>query len=77
MSNVRTANLITQVVKKIGQEPVVSKIMSILVLRDDCINLQTVVRGIILTVNAVPLHHQQVVRLIIRSPVIRHADHPA
>ena len=64
--NVRTANLIIRVVKKIGREPVVNKAMSTLVLRDGCINRQTVVRGIALTVNAVPLRRRQVVRLIIK-----------
>ena len=66
MTNVRTANLITKVVKKTGRELVVNKAMSTLVLRDGCINRQTVVRGIILTVNAVPLLRRQVVRRIIK-----------
>ena len=43
-----------------------NKVMSTLVLRDDCINRQTVVRGIALTVNAVLLRRRQVVRLIIK-----------
>ena len=73
--NVRTVNLITRVVKKTGRELVVNKVMSILVLRDGCINRQTVVRGIILTVNAVPLRRRQVVRPITRSPVILPVDH--
>ena len=76
MINVRTANLITKVVKKTGREPAVNKVMSTLVLRDGCINRQTVVRGIILTVNAVPLLLLPVVRPIIRLPVTRHADLP-
>ena len=65
-TNVRTANLITKVVKKTGRELVVNKDMSTPVLRDGCINRQTVVRGIALTVNAVPLRRRQVVRLIIK-----------
>ena len=76
MINARTANLITKVVKKTGRELVVNKVMSTLVLRGGCINRQTVVRGIVLTANAVPLRHRQVVRPIIRSPVTRHAAHP-
>ena len=66
MINVRTANLITKVVKKIGREPAVNKVMSTLVLRDGCINRQTAVRGIVLTVNVVQLRRRQVVRLIIK-----------
>ena len=64
--NVRTVNLITRVVKKIGREPAVNKAMSTLVLRDGCINRQTVVRGIALTANVVQLRRRQVVRLIIK-----------
>ena len=74
--NVRTANLIIKVVKKTGREPAVNKVMSTLVLRDGCINRQTVVRGIALTANAVPLLLLPVVRPIIRLPVTRHADLP-
>ena len=66
MTNVRTANLITRDVKKTGRELVVNKVMSTLVLRDACINRRTVVRGIILTVNAVPLLLLPVVRRIIK-----------
>ena len=66
MTNVRTANLIIKVVKKTGRGPVVNKVMSTLVLRDGCINRRTVVRGIILTVNAVPLLLLPVVRRIIK-----------
>ena len=66
MTNVRTANLITRDVKKTGRELVVNKVMSTLVLRDGCINRRTVVRGIILTVNAVPLLLLPVVRRIIK-----------
>ena len=73
--NVRTVNLITRVVKKTGRELVVNKAMSILVLRDGFMQRQTVVRGIILTVNAVPLRRRQVVRPITRSPVILPVDH--
>ena len=65
-TNVRTVNLITRVVKKTGRGLVVNKAMSTLVLRDGCINRQTVVRGIALTVNAVPLRRRRVVRLIIK-----------
>ena len=74
--NARTANLITKVVKKTGREPVVNKAMSTLVLLDGCINRQTVVRGIALTVNAVPLRRRQVVRPVTKSPVIRPAVRP-
>ena len=76
MINVRTANLITKVVKKTGRELVVNKDMSILVLRGGFMPRQTVVRGIILMVNAVPLLLLPDVRPIIRLPAIRHADHP-
>ena len=73
--NVRTANLIIKVVKKTGREPAVNKDMSTLVLRDGFMPPQTVVRGIILMVNAVLLRRRQVVRPITRSPVILPADH--
>ena len=63
-TNVQTANLITKVVKKTGREPVVNKAMLIPVLRDGFMPHQIVVRGIILTVNAVLLRRRQVVRLI-------------
>ena len=53
-----------------------NKVMSTLVLRDAFTQHQTVVRGIILTVNAVPLLLLPDVRPIIRLPVIRHAAHP-
>ena len=53
-----------------------NKAMSTLVLRDGFMLRQTVVRGIILTVNAVPLLLLPVVRPIIRLPVTRHADLP-
>ena len=53
-----------------------NKVMSTLVLRDAFTQHQTVVHGIALTVNVVPLRHLQVVRPIIRLPVIRHAAHP-
>ena len=43
-----------------------NKVMSTLVLRDGCINRQTVVRGIVLTANAVLLRRRRVVRLIIK-----------
>ena len=76
MTNVRTANLITKVVKKTGRELVVNKVMSILVLRDGFMQHQIVVRGIVLTVNAVPLRLLPVVRPIIRLPVTRPVDHP-
>ena len=75
MINVRTENLITKVVKKTGRELVVNKAMSILVLRDGFMQRQTVVRGIILTANVVPLLLPPDVRPIIKSPVTRHADH--
>ena len=66
MINARTANLITKVVKKTGQELVVNKVMSTLVLRDACINRRTVARGIVLMVNVVPLRRRRVVRRIIK-----------
>ena len=66
MTNVQTANLITKVVKKTGRELVVNKAMSTLVLRDACINRRTVVRGIVLMVNVVPLRRRRVVRRIIK-----------
>ena len=73
--NVRTVNLTTRVVKKTGREPAVNKDMSTLVLRDGCINRQTVVRGIVLTANVVPLRLLPDVRPIIRLPATRHAAH--
>ena len=75
MINVRTANPITRVVKKTGREPAVRVVMSTLVLRDGFMPHQTVARGIILTANVVPLLLLPDVRLIIKSPVIRPADH--
>ena len=65
-TNVRTANLITRDVKKTGRELVVNKDMSTLVLRDACINRRTVVRGIVLMVNAVLLLRLPDVRRIIK-----------
>ena len=65
-TNVRTANLIIKVVKKTGREPAANKDMSTPVLRDGFMPPQTVVRGIILMVNAVLLRRRQVVRLIIK-----------
>ena len=53
-----------------------NKDMSTPVLRDGCINRQTVVRGIALTVNAAPLLLLPVVRPIIRLPATRPAAHP-
>ena len=50
--------------------------MSTLVLRDGFMQRQTVVRGIVLTVNAVPLRRRQVVRPVTKSPVIRPAVRP-
>ena len=75
MINARTANLIIKGVKKTGRELVVRVVMSTPALRGGFMQRQTVVRGIILTVNAVPLLLLPVVRPIIRSPVTRHADH--
>ena len=75
MINVQTANLIIKAVKKTGREPAVNKAMSTLVLRNGFMPPQTVVRGIVLTVNAVPLLLLPVVRPIIRLPVTRHAAH--
>ena len=75
--NVRTANLIIKVVKKTGRELVVNKAMSILVLRDGFMPRQTVVHGIILTVNVVPLRLLPVARLIVRLPVTRPVVRPA
>ena len=56
--NARTANLITNNVKKTDHVPVQNQVMSTLVLRDDCTKAQTVVLMTILTVNAV-LHRRQ------------------
>ena len=64
--NARTANLITRGVKKTGRELAGNKAMSTLVLRDAYINRRTVVRGIVLMVNVVPLRRRRVVRLIIK-----------
>ena len=75
-TNVRTANLITRVVKKTGRGLVVNKVMSTLVLRDAFTQRQTVVRGIALTANAVPLLLLPDVRPIIRLPATRPAAHP-
>ena len=75
MINVRTENLITKDVKKTGRELVVNKVMSTPAPRGGFMQHQTAVRGIIRTVNAVPLLLLPVVRPIIKSPVTRHADH--
>ena len=64
--SVRTASLITKDVKKTGRVPAGNPDMSTPVLRDGCINQQTVVRGTALTANAVPLRPRPVVRQIIR-----------
>ena len=56
--NARTANLITNNVKKTDHVPVANLVTSIPVLRDGCMQLQTGVLMIILTVNAV-LHRRQ------------------
>ena len=54
--NVRTANLITNNVKRTGRGLVVNLVTSTPVLRGVCMQLQTVVLMTNLTVNAVPLH---------------------
>ena len=60
--NVRTESLITNNVKKTDRVPVVSPVMSTLVLREDYMRGQTVVLMTILTANAVPLLLLPVVR---------------
>ena len=57
-------NLIIKDVKKTGRELVVRAAMSTPVLRDGFMQHQTAVRGIIRTVNAVPLLLRPVVRPI-------------
>ena len=52
-NNARTDSLITNNVKKTVRELVVNKVMSIPVLRDGFMQLQTAARGILLTVNVV------------------------
>ena len=54
--NARTANLITNNVKKTGRGLVANLVMSTPVLPDACMQPQTGVNGILPTVNAVPLH---------------------
>ena len=56
--NARTANLITNNVKRTGRGLVQNQVMSTPVLRGGCMQHQTGVLMIILTVNAV-LHHRQ------------------
>ena len=53
--NVRTESPITNNVKKTDRGLVANLVMSTPVLRDACMQLQTGVNGILLTVNAVPL----------------------
>ena len=60
--NVRTANLITNNVRKTDRGLVVNLVMSIPVLPDDCMQRQTGVLMTILTENAVPLHLLPAVR---------------
>ena len=64
--NARTANLITKAVKKTDHVPVANPVMSTPVLRDGCMQLQTVVLMIILMVNAVLMPNLKAVRQIIR-----------
>ena len=59
--NVRTANLITNNVKKTGRTLVRKPDMSIPVLPDGFMSLQTAVRGILLMASAVPLRLRPVV----------------
>ena len=63
--SVRTASLITNNVKKTGRALVGKPDMSIHVLPDGYMLLQTAVSGIILTASAVPLRLRPVVRPII------------
>ena len=60
--NVRTESLIINNVKKTGRAPVVSPVMSTLVLRGDYMRGQTVVLMTVLTANAVPLRPLPVAR---------------
>ena len=79
MINVQTANLIIKAVKKTGRELVVNKDMSILVLRDAFMQLQTAARGILLMVNAVPHRPLPDVRLttVLTVPALLPVPTPA
>ena len=75
--NVRTDSLIINNVKKTARGLVVNKGMSILVPRDGFMPHPTVARGILLTVNAVPLLPLPVVRLTTALTVMPRAVRPA
>ena len=79
MNNVRTDSLIIKDVRKTGRELVVNKDMSTLVLRDGFMQPPTVVRGILLTVNAVRHHPLPDVRLTtaLTVPVLPPVPMPA
>ena len=74
-NNARTDSLITNNVKKTDRELVVNKDMSILVLRDAFMQLQTAVRGILLMVNAVP--HRPLPDVRLTTALTVPAPHPA
>ena len=74
--NARTANLITKAVKKTDHVPVANPVMSTPVLRDACMQRQTVVLMTILTVNAVPHHLLPAALPIIPSTVMLPAALP-
>ena len=74
MSNARTDSLITNNVKKTGQELAENKVMSTLVLPDVFMPQQNAARGIILMVRVVLLHRRQAVHPITKSPATRPAD---
>ena len=78
-NNARTNSLITKDVKRIREEPAVNKVMSIPVLRDGFMQPPTVVRGILLTVNAVRHHPLPDVRLTtaLTVPVLPPVPMPA
>ena len=78
-NNARTNSLITKDVKRIREEPAVNKVMSIPVLRDGYMRLQTAARGILLTVNAVPHRPLPDVRLttVLTVPVLPPVPMPA
>ena len=74
-NNARTDSLITNNVKKTDRELVVNKDMSILVLQDAFMQLQTAVRGILLMVNAVP--HRPLPDVRLTTALTVPAPHPA
>ena len=74
--NVRTASLITNNVKRTGRGPAVKPVMSTPVLRGVCMQLQTGVLMINLSVSAVPLRPRPVVPAITKLLVTRPAALP-